>query len=357
MARLIIQSPSEQVASHLRERILCGEIKGEMPGTPQLSERLGVDRKTIMAAMDLLGREGLLEAQGAGKRRRILVPEGEIEALPLRVAILLYEPDDRREHYVMELLSQLQSRGFHPYIASRTLRDMKMDVAKVAKHVGENEADAWVVIAGSLDVLGWFVNQPIPAFSLFGRASSFQIACTGPVKTPALKAAVGRLVDLGHRRIVMLAFEERRKPVPALFETNFLKILENHGIQTGAYNLPDWEENKVGFHRMLESLFRHSPPTAIIAHTVTLYAAAKDHLSRRGMLVPENVSMICIDPAPTFAWCEHEIAHMSWDSKPSIRRIVRWVDNIARGKEDFRQRLYPSKFLEGGTIGPVPGNR
>jgi|GEM_PF-4887079 len=70
IVRLNIQSPSEQVAAHLREQLLSGEIEGRMPGTPLLSERLGVDRKTIIAALNLLGQEGLLAAQGAGNRRR-----------------------------------------------------------------------------------------------------------------------------------------------------------------------------------------------------------------------------------------------------------------------------------------------
>lgn len=43
-----------------------------MPGAPLLAADLGADRKTIDAALRLLEGEGLLEAQGAGKRR---VPE------------------------------------------------------------------------------------------------------------------------------------------------------------------------------------------------------------------------------------------------------------------------------------------
>jgi len=56
IGRLNIQSPSEQVVAHLREQLLSGEIEGRMPGTPLLSERLGVDRKPIIARSICSGR-------------------------------------------------------------------------------------------------------------------------------------------------------------------------------------------------------------------------------------------------------------------------------------------------------------
>ena len=40
--------------------------------------------------------------------------------------------------------------------------------------------DAWVIIAGSREVLEWFVEQQIPAFALFGRRDGLPIAGVGP---------------------------------------------------------------------------------------------------------------------------------------------------------------------------------
>ncbi|MFN7342838.1 MAG: substrate-binding domain-containing protein, partial [bacterium] len=85
-----------------------------------------------------------------------------------------------------------------------------------------------------------------------------------PNKVPALRVAVRRLINLGHRRIVMMVREERRKPTPGLSERAFIQELESNGIKTGSYNLPDWEDNVDDFHRCLNSLFKHTPPTALI---------------------------------------------------------------------------------------------
>jgi len=259
MGRLNILSPSEQVAAHLREQLTSGEIKGQMPGTPLLSERLGVDRKTIITALNLLGQEGLLVAQGAGKRRRIMVPEERVGARHLRVAILLYEKGDRNERSMLGLLHQLKDSGCAAFFASRAQGDLKMDASKLEKMAKENDADAWVVASGSGEVLRWFSEQALPVFALYGRHMTLPIAASGPSKSAAMTAAVRRLAGMGHRRIVNVVREERRKPEPGLLERNFLAALEDCGIRTGAYHLPDWEDNRAGFHRMAEGKHRPCP--------------------------------------------------------------------------------------------------
>ena len=49
--------------------------------------------------------------------------------------------------------------------------------------------------------------------------------------------------------------------------------LETAGITTGDYNLPDWEENREGLGRLIDELFRFSPPTAILFQEAPLFKA------------------------------------------------------------------------------------
>lgn len=73
--------------------------------------------------------------------------------------------------------------------------------------------------------------------------------------------------------------------------------------------------------------------------------------------MPEDVSLVCTDDDPYFAWCLPSVAHIRWDSAPLVRRIVRWVDNLSRGRDDVRQVMVPAEFVAGGTIGPAPEMR
>lgn len=57
---------------------------------------------------------------------------------------------------------------------------------------------------------------------------------------------------------------------------------------------------------------------------------ARQYLAQRGILAPHDVSLICGDPDPTFDWYHPSVAHISWDTRVLIRRIVNWGNNIAR---------------------------
>jgi LacI family transcriptional regulator len=182
-----------------------------------------------------------------------------------------------------------------------------------------------VVVSGSREILKWFSRQPKPAFALFGRRGQVSIAAVGPDKAPHFAAATRRLIELGHRRISLMCRRHRRLPQPGLPEQAFLNELAAHGIPTGTFNLPDWEESKKGFVTLLDSLFGATPPTALIVEETFLFNAAFHYLAKRGLRVPQDVSLVCTDDNPDFAWCEPSVTHIRWDYRPVVRRVVRWA--------------------------------
>ncbi len=354
MANLKILSATQQVAQHLRSELFSGRWTGTMPGESRLIKELSAGRATVKAALCQLEEEGLLVSQGHGKRRQINLAAGEISAPSMRVQILLYEKIDRQLGYLAELLHMLQEAGHEAVFADRTLDDLGMNVDRVARYVQSNQADAWVVFAGSRDVLEWFAQQETPAFGLYGRLMGVSLAGTAPKKGGAHDEAVDRLVALGHQRIVFLVREDRRKPKPGFLEQLFLQRLESHGIKIGAYHLPDWEESVEGLQSMLDSLFQHTPPTAMMIDGPPLFHAVRHYLGNHGILVPDDVSLICTDPDPNFEWCLPTIAHVTWDNGPIVRRIVKWMENISQGKEDRRKSSTKARLVIGGTMGPAP---
>lgn len=347
-----LHSHSEQLATYLKSELFRGRWSDLMPGILSLETELGVNRNTIHAALHLLEKEGLLESGGAGRPRRIVLPEN-FSPPSLRIVILLYEDADRATHYMVELLHAIQVAGHTAKFASKTLSDLGMDVKRVAKFVSRNFADAWIIKSGPREILEWFSEQPLHAFAFFGRRRQVAIPSVGPEKAEACAAAVRRLGELGHRRIAMLVREDRRKPKPGALEQTFLDTLKELGITPGAYNLPDWNNKPAGFHLCLDSLFKHTPPTALLIDEVPLFFAAQHHLAQRGIVAPRHVSMICLDADPWFAWFQPSISHISWSPDPMVRRVVDWANNVARGRGDRNKRTFKAEFVEGGTIGPV----
>ena len=140
---------------------------------------------------------------------------------------------------------------------------------------------------------------------------------------------------------------------PGIVGAAFLDALSAGGITTGAYNMPGWEGGLEGLYAYLDSSFQRSPPTAIIAGSASTYFATQSFLVNRGIRVPQDLSLICVDNDPYFSQCQPSVSHIRWSSRSVANRIVRWVRNISEGKEDTRQTMIKTKFVEGGTIGPV----
>lgn len=353
MPLIRILSAVEQVAAFLREELSRGRWGGFLPGVDRLAPELGVSRKTLEAALRQLEAEGLLTRNGA-RRKRSIALQGCQTRPALRVAILLSEAADRHLDYMVELQHELARVGHSASFAAGTMVECGMNVKRISRIVEKTGADAWVVGGGTREVLQWFQGRGLPVCALFGRRRGLPIAGVGPEKPPAYALVTRTLIGLGHRRIVLIARRMRRLPEPGTSERAFLNELAVHNILSGPYHLPDWEESIDGFHAGLEALFRVTPPTALIIQEAAFFAATQQFLGGRGLRVPEDVSLVCTDADPTFAWCKPSVAHIRWDSRPVVRRIVRWAANVSSGKPDLRQTLTPAEFVLGGTIGTAP---
>lgn len=354
MANKGFSSVTEQVAQVLRDGLRDGRWRGSIPGRVRLAAELGVNHKTANAALKLLENEGLLVSRGAGREREIILDKSSFTPSSLHVKILCYDKSDAHSEPIVQLSFRLKERGHHVSYAEKSLSSLQFDVKRVAQMVEKDDADAWVVIAAPHSVLEWFAARSIPAFAMFGQNTYLPMASLSTNKYPATAKALQRLVDMGHRRIVLLTGVENRKPTLGLFAQWFLKELENLGIKTGAYNLPDWDNDRRSLHRCLDSLFQHTPPTALFINDPVFFFVTLQHLSSKGLAAPRDVSLIVMEDHPAFEWFDPEVSLFSTSTQRWVPRMLQWVDNIAKGKEDRRKTLIHSKFIEGGTIGPAP---
>lgn len=122
-----------------------------------------------------------------------------------------------------------------------------MDVQRVARLVKRTKADAWIVIFGSYGILQWFASQSLPCLGLFGRISHLSMAGAGPSKKVAHAAAARRLVELGHRRIVLLT----RWAELSHSMRYFLDELKSLGIPVSDYKRPSFNNSPEDLQRSL----------------------------------------------------------------------------------------------------------
>lgn len=346
-------SSVDQLVEFLRDELTRGRWGAKLPGIHALASDFQVNRKTVESALLRLEEEGWLINQGPGRQRLIQRPS-HAKPPALRIAVLLYSREDLGQGYKIDLYHRLDLAGHTVVTAERTLQECGMDLRQIKKLVKSTPADAWIVIAGPRPVLEWFARQRLPALAMFGRRGGVSLPGVGPDKVPLISEVTRKLISLGHHRISMIVRAERRHPTPGASERAMLEEMESHGIKTSRFNLPDWDETADGLHHCLEELFRVTPPTALLLNEAAFYAGAFQFLAGRRLRVPDDVSMICCDPDPSFQFWKPAVTHIYWDTKPVVDWIVRWAAKVALGKDDNRQKLTKARLFQGGTIGPSP---
>ena len=230
--------------------------------------------------------------------------------------------------------------------------DLRMNKRRIARIVTRTETDAWILLAAPKEILEWFSKQETPAFAIFGnRLEEVNVAGASPGKSHPVVQATQTLIDLGHRRIILIIRKYQREPISTSAKA-FLDVLNSNGIQSSDFNLPDWEETGEGFNQLLKSIFKITPPTAIITDEPFQYLAAHHFMVSRGIQIPKHLSLICSDYDPIFKWCMPSVSHITFSNKPLLRRINDWAQNVKNQKNDLRQTILKATFVPGETIGP-----
>lgn len=355
MGGMQVKTQAEQVAGHLREELGKGRWTGTMPGRTKLVAALGVSGKLVEAALGILEAEGLLAAQGPRQRRLIRVPRDGIKTSSLRIGLLVGDRPALNLNYLIHIRHGLEDMGHTVLDAPESLKECKSNLERIARMTEAMAADAWIVVAGSYPVVEWFAGRREPVFGMFGRRRGLPIAGAGPDKSEAVGEIVRRLAGLRHSRIVLMTRTGRRLPEPGATEVAYLTALRENRIEASAYHMPDWEDTMEGFHTRMDQLFRVTPPTALILDEPLFYIAALHFLAVKGLRVPRDLSLICMDDDAVFEWCRPTVSRIGWEHTPLVKHTLSWANNISNGKPDIRQLTVPTSFHEGGSVGPARG--
>ncbi|MES2596859.1 MAG: substrate-binding domain-containing protein [Verrucomicrobiota bacterium] len=352
------QSLIEQVAGHLRRGVGSGQWQGRLPGVQKLAAQLEVSKDTVRAAFTLLEKDGTLKPQGAG-RCRVIPPAHRAaqDQRRLRMAILLPVPlrdDNAHSHrLILGIQNAIEADGHACTIVTQPADG---HLRRVTQLVMQTEADAWVVYAGSHDLLKWFATKRIPALALGGRPFDLPLARSRTVLVEAMIQCVDALVGLGHRRMVLIAPQLWRQPTPNHTAEALLSRLALHSIPSSEYNLPAWSETPEGLEDLLKALFFATPPTALLLAEPMYCSAVRAWLGEHGLHVPRDVSLVNLLPDPMFQLHQPAYTGFIWPESVHIHRIQRWLRSLLSGEPDLEDFVAFATFHPGGTIGPAKGN-
>ena len=347
---------TRQTATFLRGHLRRGTWGKKLPGIQMLAAECGVSHDTMRAAVLQLEKEGWIVPGGPGRRREVATDLETVDSREpgkLRVMILpalpMEDEDGRLRDMFLEIRARLEVDGHTCRFAPMSLLDLRHDLGRVKRYVASQPADAWVVAGASKEILEWFASQPVPAMAFGGSSLHVSMPATGWRVDKELLKVYQRLIDLGHRRIVLITTDVVRNSKLAEM---MREQLATCGVSMGSYNLPSWVQTPDGLQDLLANTFRVTPPTALIISMANWMPGVHSFLTGAQLSVPEDVSLVCLEENPGLSWCRPPIAHIRSDTHQLMNNIIRWIDGLTRGRDDDRNfRPVKVHLIENGSIG------
>ena len=155
----------------------------------------------------------------------------------------------------------------------------------------------------------------------------------------AVERAVDYLVETGHERIAMILGPEGFRSAHERRE-GFLAAMKRHGLKVGAESMAPGKYTFDSGVAAAEQLLEISPrPTAIFASNDEMAAGALHVARQRGMVIPEDLSLIGFDDSP--------IAAHIWPPFTTVRWPIRSMARAAALKlvDPAQAAAQPSHFL------------
>jgi LacI family transcriptional regulator len=171
-------------------------------------------------------------------------------------------------------------------------------------------------------------------------------------------AATEHLLELGHRRIGFIAGPPRLLCSRARLD-GYRAALESAGMPVDeALTVPGDFYHESGFTGCDKLMRLPDPPTAVFAASDQMAMGAIEALRRRGLRVPQEVSVVGFDDLPEMRWSAPPLTTVRQPLAEMGKVAARTVLRQARGKEIDSPRVeLATELVVRASTAPPPGLR
>lgn len=177
------------------------------------------------------------------------------------------------------------------------------------------------------------------------------------------KKAVGRLIELGHRKIALVGGDSLDTSVARLRTEGYNAALAEAGIKHDPKLVPHSDIGRkspysyqYGFDVTNKLLDEHGDVTAIFAIADVIAIGALKAAQGRGMSVPEELSIVGFDGIPVTDFITPSLSTIVQPAKQIAQLSCELLFDSMEGKPT-RHELVSAQFKEGGSIAPPRGQR
>jgi LacI family transcriptional regulator len=354
---------AEQVAQSIEQEIDAGRWREWLPSERALQRVLNVSRQTVRAALERLqaARRIAVEPYRGYRilsvKRRSTAPA----SAPLRdVGVICSEPVYRMPPRFIQVLDIFRALCAEAGLGVDVLegqRFKRTDPGRLMPRLVRSSPKAcWVLVLADRRMQEWFENSGVPAVVYGNVYSGLSLPGAGINYHACIRHATALLLAKGHRRIALVAYDARRAGEQDSVR-GFREAFEAHrGEPAVPLVLERPDSDADALCRQLDGVLRTAQrPTAFVVTHTHHYATVATHLARRGLRVPEDVSLICrsedpflqfMRPRPAFYRANMEVA-----AKLLFDRVRHAIEGTAKPGD---QRLLVPELIAGGSVGPPP---
>lgn len=329
-----------------------------LPGERHLARELQVSRSTVGSAIGELMREGMLSVQH-GRRCEIL-PRA-LQAIDPRsahratnVALLMPLPLAQLRQFtalwVDELRRILHDANIGLSIVDSCVASSPRPARSLQRTVATSPHALWLLLLTSRPVQAWFQNAGVPAIVTGTCGEGIALPSVDADHRAAGVHASHVLLRTKHRRI---AYFVPPNPTGGIlrFEAGLRAALSaERRTPPELAVFAAGTRDEVG--RAIERCFAGFRPTAIVCAKAGTALTVWSHLARRGLRVPQDVSILSTESEPFFDHLAPPLAHYALDPARYAQRMARVVTQRMTVHSPPESHLLELRFVPGGTIAP-----
>lgn len=346
-----------QTATILRENILTGVWSDLVPGELELCERFQISRVTLRAALEQLRIEGWFRT-AQGKRREITRDRALKSTVNLGECVVLLSPQPLQEltatalFKMVTLRDSLEAAGYRVEVEANHACYSSHPNHALEAVTRKYRPSGYVVHLSTAPMQQWFSDHRLSCVISGSRHPNVELPSVAIDYEAVCRHAVNLLTGVGRNRLALL-MPHSNQAGNLESEHGFMEAglkCRTQGVKTSVAH-HDGTSNAIC--NLLDGLLQRSEPVvgflvAKPSHVVT----AITHLLRRGIRIPQDVSLISRDDDPLLEDLVPTVTRYHADSARFARKISRVIIRLMREGVGRRcdTRLMPS-LVRGETLG------
>ena len=349
-------SLSGQAADAMRKAVAEGVWKDFLPSERRLCDLLKVSRPTVRTALSQLEKEGMIEIRQGCRIRLKSPPAGSGPPVNRLVGLVTHEPIAHMSlatfKGITEMRTHLVEQGFTTEILVCPKGSVRAQRIRLAQFVRQNRVFCCVLLSVSQGIQLWFQENGVPALVLGSSHPGVALPSLDLDYRSICRHAVGVLLTRGHRRVALV--------VPDFGVAGDLASEE--GFKEGAATRNDREPVRATIVRhngtaanlgaKLDLLFASDQaPTALLVAKPQHVFIVLFYLLKRGITVPDQVSIIARDYDHIFEIVNPTVAHYALKEEAFAKRLSRMMLRMV-GSDYIapEPNLIIPEYVAGGTV-------